>query len=96
MPDHVHIFAKLHQDKAVSEVLRGIKANSSGWIHRTFPELERFAWQEGYGAITVSESRVEMVQEYIHHQERHHQKSTFQEEFKQLLPAHGIEFDERY
>jgi REP element-mobilizing transposase RayT len=51
MPDHVHILAKLRQDKAVSEVLRGIKANSSGWIHRTFPDLKQLAWQERYGAF---------------------------------------------
>jgi putative transposase len=94
--DHVHILAKLRQDKAVSEVLRGIKANSSGWIHKTYPELVRFAWQEGYGAFTVSESRVEMVKEYIRNQEKHHQKTTFQEEFVRLLKAHGIEFDARY
>jgi len=68
MADHVHILAKLRQDKAVSDMLRGIKANSSGWIHRTSPDLERFAWQEGYGAFSVSQSQVERVKEYIRHQ----------------------------
>ena len=96
MPDHVHILAKLRQDKAVSDILRGIKANSSGWIHRTFPELKGFAWQEGYGAFTVSHSQVDRVREYIRDQEKHHQRSTFQEEFLRLLKAHGIEFDEKY
>src|SRR5437016_3786384 len=41
--DHVHILAHLRQDKAISDVLRSIKANSSGWIHRTFPDRELFA-----------------------------------------------------
>src|SRR5262249_38955879 len=40
MADHVHILAKLRQDKAVSDVLRAIKANSSGWIHDTFPQMQ--------------------------------------------------------
>jgi REP element-mobilizing transposase RayT len=94
--DHVHMLAKLRQDNAVSDVVRGIKANSSGWIHRTFPELQHFAWQEGYGAFTVSQSQVEGVKEYIRNQEKHHQKLTFQEELVKLLRALGIEFDETY
>jgi len=96
MPDHVHILAKLRQDKAVSEILRGIKANSSGWIHQMFPELQQFAWQEGYGAFSVSHSHVDRVRAYIQNQEKHHQQSTFQEEFLGLLKAHGIEFDQEY
>src|SRR5438105_9084387 len=59
--DHVHILAKLRQDKAISEVLRTIKANSSGWVHETFPNCRAFAWQSGYGAFTVSQSQVEKV-----------------------------------
>jgi REP element-mobilizing transposase RayT len=47
MPDHIHILARLRQDAALSDVLRAIKANSSGWIHETFPELHGFAWQSG-------------------------------------------------
>lgn len=45
--DHVHILAGLRQDKALSSVVGQMKANSSRWIKRTFPGLERFAWQEG-------------------------------------------------
>jgi putative transposase len=96
MPDHVHILCKLRQDKAVAEVMRDVKANSSGWIHRTFPELRDFAWQAGYGAFTVSQSQVERVRLYIANQEEHHRKYSFQEEFIRLLKAHGIEYDERY
>jgi len=50
--DHVHLLARLRRDKAVSEVLRSIKANSSGWIHDAFPKLRAFHWQDGYGAFT--------------------------------------------
>lgn len=94
--DHIHILAKLRQDKAVSEVLRGIKANSSGWIHRTFQPLRAFAWQSGYGAFTVSQSQVDKVKRYIANQQKHHQRVSFKEEFIALLQAHGIEYDERY
>ncbi|MEK6300322.1 MAG: IS200/IS605 family transposase [Acidobacteriota bacterium] len=95
-PDHIHILAKLKQDKAVSDVLRAIKANSSGWIHRTFYSLRGFAWQSGYGAFSVSQSQVDKVEHYIANQQVHHQRVSFKEEFIALLDAHGIEYDEEY
>ncbi len=94
MPDHVHILAKLRQDQALSDVVRHIKANSSGWIHRTFPALEHFAWQTGYGAFSVSQSQVEKVRAYIENQEAHHRRRPFQKEFIALLKAHNLPFRE--
>src|SRR5262249_2377745 len=94
MPDHVHILAKLKQDRAISDVLRTIKACSSGWIHREFPELQQFAWQTGYGAFTVSQSQVPTVTSYIRNQEEHHRNETFQGEFRRFLIKHGVEFTE--
>ena len=94
--DHVHLLSRLRQDRAVSEVLRALKANSSAWIHRTFGSLPDFAWQEGYGAFTVSKSQSPKLEKYIDQQPEHHRKKSFQEEFVQLLQKHGIEYDERY
>ncbi len=94
--DHVHIVARLRQDKAVSEVLRAVKANSSGWIHRTFTEMALFGWQDGYGAFTVSVSQIDRLRRYVEQQEAHHKTRSFQEEFIALLDAHGIEYDPRY
>ena len=94
--DHVHILAGLRQDKAVSDVLRNVKANSSGWIHRTFPNAAQFSWQPGYGAFTVSASQVDKALQYIAHQEEHHRQQSFEEEFVGLLKAHGVTFDPRY
>ncbi len=94
--DHVHILAKLRQDRALSDVLRDVKARSSGWIHRTYPALSMFAWQNGYGAFSVSQSQVEVVRRYIQNQEEHHKTKPFAEEFVQFLVANAIEFDERY
>ena len=76
--------------------MRNVKARSSAWIHREFPNLVKFAWQEGYGAFTVSHSVVPKVRQYIQTQPEHHRKKTFQEEFLELLKAHEIEYDERY
>jgi putative transposase len=85
--DHIHLLARLRQDKAVSDVLRAIEANSSGWIHDAFPKLCSFHWQDGYGAFRVSKSQMETVRRYIARQEAHHRKLTFQEEFVALLGA---------
>jgi len=92
--DHVHILARLRQDKAISAVICAIKSCSSGWIHREFPDLAPFAWQVGYSAFTVSKSREGRVRQYIETQEEHHRQTPFQTEVRKLLKAHEIEYDE--
>jgi hypothetical protein len=94
--DHLHLLAKLRPDRALSDVLRKLKANASGWMHRVFPRLEDFTWQQGYGAFTVSQSNVKDVTEYIARQKQHHQKVSFRDEFIRFLIANEIKFDERY
>ncbi len=94
--DHVHLLAKLRQDEAVSDLLRDLKAHSSGWMHKIFPEQREFAWQNGYGAFTVSASQAAKVKRYIELQQAHHQKQTFKDEFIAFLRANEVEFDERY
>src|ERR1700730_12340475 len=83
--DHVHLLAKLRPDAALSDVLRDLKANASGWMHDVFPEVEDFSWQRGYGAFTVSQSNVEEVRRYIVQQKEHHTKTSFRDEFIQFL-----------
>jgi putative transposase len=94
--DHVHLLAKLRPDKSVSDVLRDLKANASGWMHDIFPDAQDFAWQRGYGAFTVSQSNVQAVQEYIARQQEHHLKRAFRDEFIEFLKANGVEYDEKY
>jgi putative transposase len=94
--DHVHILAKLKPSVAVSEILNRIKANSSKWINENNKSTRRFGWQEGYAAFTVSESQAPNVRAYIRHQEEHHKKLSFQDEFIALLEKHGVSYDPRY
>jgi putative transposase len=94
--DHLHVLAKLRQDKALSDMIRDFKANASGWMHNLFPEQKDFAWQNGYGAFTVSASQITEVSRYIANQEKHHQKRSFRDEFIAILKANEMEFDERY
>jgi REP element-mobilizing transposase RayT len=92
--DHVHLMVKIKPTIAVSEFIKQLKANSSGWANKQ--TRGRFAWQSRYGAFSVSESQIEKVRAYILRQEEHHRRVPFEEEFKALLLAHRIEFDERY
>jgi putative transposase len=94
--DHVHLLVKLRPDRAVADILRELKSNSSGWMHSVFPDLPNFSWQNGYGAFTVSESQIEKVANYIARQKSHHRKETFEREFVSMLEKNGIEIDMKY
>jgi REP element-mobilizing transposase RayT len=95
MPDHIHLLASLPQTRAVADIVRQLKAVSSGWAHETFPDAALW-WQTGYGAFTVSHSAVDAVKAYIERQEDHHQRTTFQNEFRLFLRKHGLEPDEEH
>ena len=94
--DHVHILAELDRHRALAEVVRDIKAGSSRWVHVTYPERGDFAWQQGYGAFTVSVRGIPQVKAYIARQAEHHRKVSFREEFALFLRQHDIAYDERY
>ncbi|HTX21635.1 MAG TPA: IS200/IS605 family transposase [Candidatus Aquilonibacter sp.] len=94
--DHVHILASVAAKHSLSDLMRELKADSSGWIHKTFPNQKLFAWQIGYGAFSVSHSSMVEVEKYIANQEEHHRKISFQEEFVAFLKKHEIEYDERF
>ena len=93
--DHVHVLAGLRATHCLADVLRNLKAGSSAWIHEEL-KLHGFAWQEGYGAFTVSASSLEQVRGYVLHQEEHHRLKTFQEEYVEMLKRGLVEWDERY
>jgi REP element-mobilizing transposase RayT len=78
--DHVHALVMAPPTLSPSQVAQFLKGDSSKWIHEEFPELRGFAWQDGYGAFTVSKSNLPEVISYIQKQREHHRKRTFQEE----------------
>jgi len=95
MPDHVHILAALPAALNVSDVLRVLKANSSGWVHEALGK-RTLAWQTGYAAFTVSHSNLDSVTEYITNQAQHHKRRSYQDELLALLKKHGVKYDERH
>jgi len=94
--DHVHILLSLPSTMTISKALQLLKGGSSKWVHETFPDQRLFAWQEEYGAFSVSVSQLDRTIEYIKGQPEHHRRMTFQEEFLAFLKKHRIEYDERY
>jgi putative transposase len=94
--DHIHALVTTPPIYAPSQIAQFLKGESSKWIHEEFREMRGFGWQDGYGAFTVSKSNIPEVVRYIQNQREHHRKKTFQEEYRELLEKHGIEYDERY
>jgi len=93
--DHVHILAGLHATERLSDIMRELKSISSRWVREEM-KISQFAWQEGYGAFTVSASQRESVCHYIKNQEEHHRTKTFKEEYLEFLMKSGVEYDARY
>jgi len=94
--DHVHALLSLPGMMSFAKAVQLIKGGSSKWVHDTFPEQQKFQWQEGYGAFSVSSSQVPKTIAYINNQKEHHRGKSFKEEFLELLNRHGIEYDSRY
>jgi len=93
--DHVHLLIGLKATHRLADVVREVKSVSSRWVHE---EIGRghFSWQEGYGAFTVSSTQVEAASDYIARQAEHHQKKSFQEEYREFLERAGVGYDERF
>jgi REP element-mobilizing transposase RayT len=94
--DHVHILFDLSRTVTLAQVVEDVKKSSSKWIKTKSPGLEKFAWQAGYGAFSVSASNAPAVANYIRNQQEHHRKKTFQDEYREFLAKHEIDHDERY
>jgi len=96
MGDDVHALLAVSENQPLKRLGEEVKKGSSKWMKSDGPCNQRFSWQAGYAAFSVSQSNVEAVQKYIERQEEHHRKVTFQDELRTLFKRHGIEFDERY
>jgi REP element-mobilizing transposase RayT len=94
--DHVHILARQGRTITVAEWIKELKRASSRWAKRQAAAQRGFQWQAGYGAFSVSQSLSQAVERHIEGQAEHHRGFDFQTEFRELLDAHGVAYDERY
>ncbi len=90
MPEHIHILFRMSMKHSLEDVVKNIKGESSHWINQNQLSPQRFAWQTGYSAFSISIDKVPAVKGYISNQKRHHAKKTFAEEYKELMKIYGI------
>src|SRR4051812_1562263 len=93
--DHVHLLARFGRTITQAEWVKELKRVSNLWLKDEY-QMRHFEWQGGYADFSVSESNLDQVKKYIARQEEHHQKLNFQDELRELLKRHRIEWDERY
>lgn len=94
--DHIHILCMLSKKIALMKLVEEVKSHSSKWIKTLDSSLNNFYWQDGYGAFSVNPYEVDRLINYIANQHQHHNKKTFQDEYRGILKKHAIEYDERY
>ncbi|MCE5228501.1 transposase [bacterium] len=94
--DHIRILYSHSKKLTLIKLLEEIKKESSKWTKTKGDDLAKFYWQTGYGAFSVSASRVPNVKLYIENQENHHKRVSFQDELRQFFKEYGITWDERY
>lgn len=92
MPDHIHILFRLSKNYPLTKVVEEVKKTSSKWMK--LQGAPTFTWQIGYGAFSVSSSKVATVENYIHNQKEHHKHKTFQEEVEEFILKYRLtEYD---
>ena len=95
MPDHVHLLFSMPPTIALSDFMQALKGSSSK-ILKTVEGFEKFrAWGEGYAALSKSMEDMDKIIKYIIHQQEHHKKATFREEYEAFIREMGKTFDAR-
>ena len=94
--DHIHALLVVPPAMALAKAVQSIKGCSSKWLNDTAETGRNFAWQEGYGAFSVSASQTDEVVKYIENQRAHHARRGYEEEFIGLLKRYGIAYDPMY
>jgi REP element-mobilizing transposase RayT len=94
--DHIHILYSHSKNHSPAKIVEEVKVASSKWLKTKGPRYAHFHWQSGYGDFSVSQSNVPAVVDYIAGQQEHHRRKSFQEEYREFLKRHEVEYDERY
>lgn len=93
--DHVHLLVGLKATHCLADVMRELKKASSTWVDQEVGD-KVFAWQEGYGAFSISATSRDAVRNYIANQEAHHRDTPFREELIAMLEKAGVKYDPKY
>ncbi|MCJ7554160.1 MAG: IS200/IS605 family transposase [Ignavibacteriaceae bacterium] len=88
--DHIHLLISLGREQTVSKMVMLLKGESSNWVNKSKLVSGKFEWQDEYIAVSVSESQVEKVREYIKKQEDHHRTKSFNEEYNLFIKKYSF------
>lgn len=91
--DHIHVLLALPPNRALSDIIRDLKSNSSLILRQND---RSFRWQDGYGVISVSPGAVPAAIRYIEHQAQHHATKKFEAEYIEMLERAGIKYEPEY
>lgn len=88
--DHLHCLFGLNADMSISKVMQLIKGESAFWVNKEKIIKTKFEWADEYFAVSVSESMIDKVREYINNQEEHHKKITFAQEYENFIKQYNF------
>jgi len=89
--EHCHCLVSLGDNQTMRQTMQLIKGESSYWINKEQLLSEKFEWQDEYFAVSVSESQIDKVRNYIKNQEEHHSHKTWKEEYAELIERYGFQ-----
>ena len=90
-PEHLHALISMSADQNIATIMNLLKGESSHWINKQGFFQDKFSWQDEYFAVSVGESQIDTIRNYIRNQENHHQKKTFQQEYDEFMRNYKFE-----
>jgi putative transposase len=91
MPEHIHCLIRLNPQKSIADIVKQVKGSTSHFINEQNLISNKFSWQTGYAAFSISESGLNKVDEYIKNQKQHHKKKIFKQEYDEFLKLYGFD-----
>lgn len=88
--EHIHCIISLNADQTLAKSLQLLKGESSFWINKNKLAQGKFEWADEYFAVSVSESQINTVRDYIKNQEEHHRKKSWEEEYVEFIEKYGF------
>jgi putative transposase len=88
--EHLHILISLGSEESIAKVVNLIKGEVSHWINKNKITTTKFEWADEYFAVSVSESQVDSIRNYIKNQEVHHKKKSYLEEYEEFINNYGF------
>ena len=88
--EHIHCIISLNKDQTISKIMNLIKGESSFWINKNKLTKMKFEWADEYFAVSVGESQLNKVREYIKNQEQHHKTKSWEQECKEFMEKYGF------